>query len=74
MPYIEYDEIEAICSECGRIFRSEEALGDHRKEAHQGGTDSAVVSVPASVKCSMCGRTFGSVDALRRHTQSHHNR
>jgi DNA-directed RNA polymerase subunit RPC12/RpoP len=74
MPYIEYDEIEAICSECGRMFRSEEALDDHRKGAHQGGPDKAAVSVPTAVKCSMCGRTFGSVDALRRHTQSHHNR
>ncbi|MGI0053105.1 MAG: C2H2-type zinc finger protein [Thermoplasmata archaeon] len=34
MPYVEYDEVEASCSECGRIFRSEEALERHQKESH----------------------------------------
>jgi hypothetical protein len=36
MPYIEYDEVEAICADCGRIFRSEEALAIHREESHSG--------------------------------------
>ncbi|MFZ0699823.1 MAG: C2H2-type zinc finger protein [Thermoplasmata archaeon] len=36
MPYVEYDEIEAICSECGRVFRSEEALVTHKEESHSG--------------------------------------
>ncbi len=36
MPYVEYDEIEAICSECGRVFRSEETLTAHKEEAHAG--------------------------------------
>lgn len=36
MPYVEYDEIEAICSDCGRAFRSEEALAAHKEEAHSG--------------------------------------
>ncbi|NNN17074.1 MAG: hypothetical protein HKL79_01750 [Thermoplasmata archaeon] len=36
MPYVEYDEIEAICSECGRVFRSEEALVVHKEESHSG--------------------------------------
>ncbi|MGP8072266.1 MAG: hypothetical protein ACLPZM_03950 [Thermoplasmata archaeon] len=35
MPYVEYDEVEAVCAECGRIFRSEEALELHRRESHQ---------------------------------------
>ncbi|MGD0257932.1 MAG: hypothetical protein ABSB90_08685 [Thermoplasmata archaeon] len=34
MPYVEYDEVEAICSDCGRTFRSEEALDAHRLESH----------------------------------------
>jgi hypothetical protein len=34
MPYVEYDEVEAVCAECGRIFRSEEALEAHRRESH----------------------------------------
>jgi hypothetical protein len=34
MPYVEYDEVEAICSDCGRTFRSEEALYAHREESH----------------------------------------
>jgi len=36
MPYVEYDEIEAVCSECGRVFRSEEALVAHKEESHSG--------------------------------------
>lgn len=36
MPYVEYDEIEAICSECGRVFRSEETLATHKEESHSG--------------------------------------
>ena len=33
MPYVEYDEVEAICSGCGRAFRSEEALAEHQSAA-----------------------------------------
>ncbi|MCI4366099.1 MAG: hypothetical protein L3K10_08635 [Thermoplasmata archaeon] len=35
MPYVEYDEVEAVCSDCGRAFRSEEALELHRQDSHQ---------------------------------------
>jgi hypothetical protein len=34
MPYVEYDEVVASCSECGRSFRSEEDLEVHRAEVH----------------------------------------
>ena len=34
MPYVEYDEVEAVCADCGRIFRSEDALEAHRRESH----------------------------------------
>jgi hypothetical protein len=33
-PYVEYDEVEAICAECGMVFRSEEALGSHKELTH----------------------------------------
>jgi hypothetical protein len=34
MPYVEYDEVVASCSECGRTFRSEEDLEVHKAEVH----------------------------------------
>jgi hypothetical protein len=34
MPYVEYDEVQAVCSDCGRIFPSEDALSAHRAESH----------------------------------------
>jgi hypothetical protein len=34
MPYVEYEEPAAICSECEMTFRSEEALDRHRVEVH----------------------------------------
>jgi uncharacterized C2H2 Zn-finger protein len=35
MPFVEYDEVEAVCPDCGMIFRSEEALEHHQAEVHQ---------------------------------------
>jgi hypothetical protein len=35
VPYVEYDEVEAVCRDCGMAFRSEEALDKHRDEVHQ---------------------------------------
>ena len=35
MPYIDYDEVAAICRECGRNFRSEEDLQEHMEEVHE---------------------------------------
>jgi C2H2-type zinc finger len=35
MPYVEYDEVIASCSECGRAFRSEEDLEAHKAEVHE---------------------------------------
>jgi hypothetical protein len=34
MPYVEYDEVQATCSDCGRTFLSEEALAAHRAQSH----------------------------------------
>jgi len=74
MPYVEYDEVEAICSDCGRVFRSEEALAEHQAEAHSGQepTERAPTRA-ASVKCSLCQRTFRSAAALREHNAHAHN-
>jgi uncharacterized C2H2 Zn-finger protein len=41
VPFVEYDEVEAVCPDCGMIFRSEEALDHHRDEVH--------VPVPAAL-------------------------
>jgi DNA-directed RNA polymerase subunit RPC12/RpoP len=77
MPYVEYDEVEAICSDCGRIFRSEEALSVHREEAHAGLDRTAPVLRPmaaAGATCSVCGRRFDSATTLRTHTARAHAR
>jgi hypothetical protein len=77
MPYVEYDEVEAICSDCGRIFRSEEALGTHREEAHAGIVRRAPVVTKASAAtetCPVCHRTFDSATTLRSHMARNHPR
>ncbi len=71
MPYVEYDEVEAICSDCGRVFRSEEALADHRAEAHSGQEGSSAPPV-ATIRCSLCQKKFRSAPALREHNAKAH--
>jgi uncharacterized C2H2 Zn-finger protein len=73
MPYVEYDEVEAICPDCGRIFRSEDALASHREESHAGLTSSAAAptSTP-SYPCPECGRPFDSKEAVRVHRGRSH--
>jgi DNA-directed RNA polymerase subunit RPC12/RpoP len=73
MPYVEYDEVEAICSDCGRVFRSEDALAEHQSEAHSGKESAAAPTArKPSVKCSLCSRKFLSTTALREHTARAH--
>ncbi len=71
MPYVEYDEVEAICADCGRVFRSEEALADHRTEAHSGQEGNSGPH-PATVRCSLCRKTFRSTGALQEHNAKAH--
>ncbi len=73
MPYVDYDEVAAICSECGRIFRSDEALELHRKETHTV-PESSVTSDPRvpSLTCSLCQRTFRSATGLQQHNRRAH--
>ena len=74
MPYVEYDEVEAICSECGRVFRSEEALAEHQAEAHSGKESAAKPgNRKPMVKCSLCDQKFLSPTALREHSVRAHS-
>ncbi len=74
MPYVEYDEVEAICSDCGRVFRSEDALAEHQAEAHSGQESVERAAAPArGVTCSICQQKFRSASALREHNRRAHN-
>lgn len=74
MPYVEYDEVEAICRDCGRVFRSEDALAEHRNEAHSSTVNSPGEPVrPKTVKCSLCRQRFTTTAALQDHTRKAHS-
>ncbi len=72
MPYVEYDEVEAICADCGRVFRSEEALADHRAEAHAVAEKDTAPPTKAGVRCSLCQKRFRNAVALREHNARAH--
>jgi uncharacterized C2H2 Zn-finger protein len=73
MPYVEYDEVEAICPDCGRIFRSEDALATHRTESHSGLEDGSTVADPdEEVPCPKCHHVFASRNALEMHRREAH--
>lgn len=69
MPFVEYDEVEAVCSDCGRIFRSEEALAAHREDSHAGRVDTATLD---RLSCPTCQRRFLSAGELRTHRRRVH--
>ena len=71
MPYVEYDEVQAACSDCGRAFPSEESLDEHRREAH-GGLDRPSTAPLPRVACSVCQATFRSTAALTEHNRRAH--
>ncbi|MCI4339093.1 MAG: C2H2-type zinc finger protein [Thermoplasmata archaeon] len=66
MPFVEYDEVEAICADCGRLFRSEDALAAHREESHTGRDEAPTMT------CPTCQRKLPSVAALRAHRARDH--
>ncbi|MCI4330331.1 MAG: C2H2-type zinc finger protein [Thermoplasmata archaeon] len=73
MPYVEYDEVEAACAECGRLFRSEEALEAHRTDAHPG--EAVTTTIPSSaptIRCTVCRMSFATLSALQRHNRQAH--
>ena len=72
MPYVEYDENEAVCPQCGSAFRSPEVLEAHLKESHGGPGGGVPAPARKSVKCSVCGARLGSIAALERHNREAH--
>jgi uncharacterized Zn-finger protein len=72
VPYVEYDESEAVCPQCGSAFRSVEVLEAHVRESHAApGADVAKGSTK-SVRCSVCGARLASIAALQRHNRQAH--
>jgi hypothetical protein len=71
VPYVEYDEAQAVCSDCGRAFPSEESLAVHRTDAHAG-LDTPSASAAPRVPCSVCSATFRSTAALQEHNRRAH--
>ncbi len=72
MPYVEYDEVEGVCPECGATFRSHETLEAHVQESHAGTGGPAKAPPPQSVRCSVCGAKLASIPALQRHNRQAH--
>ena len=72
MPYVEYDEVQAVCSDCGRIFPSDDALAAHRDEAHAGLAETPLPSAAKRVECSVCHARFRSTSALLTHSRKAH--
>jgi hypothetical protein len=74
MPYVEYDEVGAACSECGRLFRSGDDLDEHRRESHPGARSTSPEKPrTANLPCSLCSRKFFSIAALQEHTHRDHS-
>ncbi len=69
---MEYDETEAVCPQCGSVFRSQEVLDAHIAESHAGVPGKAQTPAPKAVRCSVCGQRFPSVSALQRHNRTAH--
>jgi uncharacterized Zn finger protein len=72
VPYVEYDENEAVCPQCGSAFRSQEVLEAHLKESHEGQGGSAPAPSRKTVRCSVCGVRLSSITALERHNREAH--
>ncbi|MCI4350090.1 MAG: C2H2-type zinc finger protein [Thermoplasmata archaeon] len=76
MPYIEYDEVEAVCSDCGMTFRSGDALDSHRVKVHAaaGGDDAPAAPRRPPLRCDPCQKLFNSPAAFRDHNRIVHRR
>jgi hypothetical protein len=74
MPYVEYDEVGAVCAECGRNFRSADDLEAHRQESHgPPSTATADKHREPTLGCSLCSRKFYSIGTLESHTRRDHS-
>jgi len=73
VPYVEYDENEAVCPQCGSVFRTPEVLEAHLKESHEGqGGGPSTPPKKKTVRCSVCGARLSSITALERHNREAH--
>jgi uncharacterized Zn finger protein len=72
VPYVEYDENEAVCPQCGSAFRSPEVLEAHRRESHGETGGGAPSPSRKTVRCSVCGARLPSIAALERHNRTAH--
>jgi uncharacterized C2H2 Zn-finger protein len=72
VPYVEYDETEAVCPQCGSVFRSPEVLEAHLKESHDTLGGGAPRPAGKAVRCSVCGARLSSIAALGRHNREAH--
>lgn len=75
VPFVDYDETRAVCSDCGRNFPSEESLAEHQRDTHAPAAErhSPTRSAP-KVACAVCGGRFPSVAALAAHNRAAHTR
>ena len=71
VPYVEYDEIQAVCADCGRQFPSPESLERHRAEAHA--QPEPPHKHPRRRRCSACGKEFYTLGALAAHNRRDHS-
>ena len=69
MPFVEYDEVGAVCAECGRQFPNEEALTGHKADSHAQAPPEAKKQ---AVACSVCHRRFPSIGQLAEHNRRAH--
>ena len=72
VPYVEYDETQAVCPQCGAAFRSPDILEEHLRDSHGGPAGGESEARPKRVACSVCGARLPSVSALQRHNQEAH--
>lgn len=72
MPFVEYDENEAVCPQCGSSFRSPEILEAHVRDSHAAPADDGTGTENKRVRCSVCGASFASLPALVRHNRTAH--
>lgn len=67
MPYVEYDEVGAICSDCGRAFRSDEALAAHRIDSHSSHDEIPTRASAGPIRCEICDEPVPTAAARRAH-------
>ena len=57
----EIDSSQQICCECGKVYKNERSLNDHRRKVHK-----------EEIQCKLCPRKFKNPSNLSRHIQTIH--